>query len=290
MEWKSESSLWTRTILTRGSGISHGLNKLVTDLIDKDYDDNEQETSEMQFDNFALKSNATCFCKPIKGQSKTTKTYFCQLIHKNCTCWVKNLDRYWTIRLFAHRLFSVEETDQSSSSWSSTSRRRWCDWILENKGISSERSWTISTLVWLFCGSARWQEAEATRKCFNIVLTLQDKKFFISELFKVIQDAISLILHYRTMSWFRSISSSTLITLDVQSIYIPSSSQDWYWEVKIWAKDRQYCFCLWILWIKNTRILRRSTWRSTASCTVQAKSMEETSKHGVLGRHQTYSK
>ena len=35
--------------------ISHGLNKLVTDLSNKDDDDNEQETSEMQFEDFALK-------------------------------------------------------------------------------------------------------------------------------------------------------------------------------------------------------------------------------------------
>ena len=48
-------------------------------------------------------------------------------------------------------------------------------------------------------GRAKCTEAEETRKYFNIVLILQDKKFFISELFKVIQDAISLILHYRTM-------------------------------------------------------------------------------------------
>ena len=47
------------------------------------------------------------------------------------------------------------------------------------------------------CGRARWQEAEAARKDFNIVLTRQDKKFFTSELFKVIQDAIPLILHCR---------------------------------------------------------------------------------------------
>ena len=49
------------------------------------------------------------------------------------------------------------------------------------------------------CGRVQWQKAEATRKDFNIVLTRQDKKFFTSELFKVIQDATSLILHYRTM-------------------------------------------------------------------------------------------
>ena len=49
------------------------------------------------------------------------------------------------------------------------------------------------------CGRVEWQEAEATRKDFNIVLIRQDKKFFTSELFMVIQDTISLILHYRTI-------------------------------------------------------------------------------------------
>ena len=43
------------------------------------------------------------------------------------------------------------------------------------------------------CGRAEWQEVEETRKEFNIVLTCQDKKFFTSELSKVIQDAMSLI-------------------------------------------------------------------------------------------------
>ena len=47
-------------------------------------------------------------------------------------------------------------------------------------------------------GRAQWQKEEETRKDFSIVLILQEK-FFTSELFKVIQDAISLILHYRTM-------------------------------------------------------------------------------------------
>ena len=48
--------------------ISHGLNKLVTDLIDKEYDDNEQETSETKSEEFAfLKNECNCFCEPIKG-------------------------------------------------------------------------------------------------------------------------------------------------------------------------------------------------------------------------------
>ena len=41
--------------------ISHGLNKSVTNLYNKEQDDNEQETSEMQFEDYALKSNARAF-------------------------------------------------------------------------------------------------------------------------------------------------------------------------------------------------------------------------------------
>ena len=45
-------------------------------------------------------------------------------------------------------------------------------------------------------GRASWQEEDGTRKDFCIVLILQEK-LFTSELFKVIQDAILLILHCR---------------------------------------------------------------------------------------------
>ena len=44
-----------------GVRISHGLNKLVTDLSNKEYDDNEQETSEMKSPEFALKTNVLAF-------------------------------------------------------------------------------------------------------------------------------------------------------------------------------------------------------------------------------------
>ena len=50
--------------------ISHGLNKLVTDLIDKEYDDNEQETSEMKFEEFALKTNVLAFASRSKAKAK----------------------------------------------------------------------------------------------------------------------------------------------------------------------------------------------------------------------------
>ena len=48
-----------------------------------------------------VKIECRWFCKSIKGQSKTTKTYFCQLIHENFSCWGQNLDWYWTTEIFA---------------------------------------------------------------------------------------------------------------------------------------------------------------------------------------------
>ena len=131
---KDNSHFWIR--------ISHGLHKLVTNL------NNEQETSWSAVRRICAKIECKWYYKPIEGQSKTTKTIFWRLIHKNYTNWGENLDRYWTTRLFAHRLFSVEETDQSSSSWEPTSRQRWSDWILENKRSSSESFLLLSSLVW----------------------------------------------------------------------------------------------------------------------------------------------
>ena len=84
--------------------ISHGLNKLVTNL-----NNNDQETSGVQFRRICVKIECGWFCKPIKGQSKTTKMRFCQLIHKNYTYWRRNLDRCWTRRTLNLRLWSVEE-------------------------------------------------------------------------------------------------------------------------------------------------------------------------------------
>ena len=50
--------------------ISHGLNKLVTDLIDKEYDDNEQETSETKTEMFPLKTEVFAFASRSKAKAK----------------------------------------------------------------------------------------------------------------------------------------------------------------------------------------------------------------------------
>ena len=59
---KDYSHSWVR--------ISHGLNKLVTNLNNKEQDDNEQETSEMQFEDDALKTKARAFASRSKGKAK----------------------------------------------------------------------------------------------------------------------------------------------------------------------------------------------------------------------------
>ena len=60
---KDTSHSWIR--------ISHGLNKLVADLSNnKENDNNKQEISEMQFENFALKTNAFAFASRTKAKAK----------------------------------------------------------------------------------------------------------------------------------------------------------------------------------------------------------------------------
>ena len=58
----------------------------------------------------------------------------------------------------------------------------------------------------------------------------------------------------RTVPLFRTVSSSTFITSDVQSIYSPSSTSIDTGRTEFWATDRQYSFFRWI------PFLRRSTW------------------------------
>ena len=50
--------------------ISHGLNKLVTHWNNKEQDDNEHETSKMQFEDYALRLNASDFASRSKAKAK----------------------------------------------------------------------------------------------------------------------------------------------------------------------------------------------------------------------------
>ena len=123
--------------------ISHGWSKLVTNL-----NNSEQETSEVQFEEYALKLIASDFACRSKAKAKPQRREPADSSHKNYTYWWKNLDRCWTRRIFALRSCSVEEINSSSSSWKPTSRKRRSDWILENQRPSSEKFPALSSLVW----------------------------------------------------------------------------------------------------------------------------------------------
>ena len=172
---------------------SHGLNKLVTDLIDKEYDDNEQETSESKTEVFALASRS-------KAKAKARRPSIPLLPHlQELNLFVKEYGLILTRSSIRSSVPSGKKTKHSSSARRITSRRRWGDRILETERWSSGGSLSTLNIGLMICRRARWQEAEATSKGFNIVLTRQDKNFFTFELFKVIQNAIPLILHCRTM-------------------------------------------------------------------------------------------
>ena len=81
---KDNSQSWLR--------ISHDLNKLVTDLSNKEYDDNEQETSEMKSEEFALKTNVFAFASRSKAEAKPRRrTSACP-----STRTIPNGKRIWT--------------------------------------------------------------------------------------------------------------------------------------------------------------------------------------------------
>ena len=137
---KDNSHSWVR--------ISHGLNKLVTNLNNKDQDDNEQETSEKQFEEHALKLNASDFASRSKAKAKPQRRDSAS----SSTRTIPIGARTWTdVEPGKYSLNDYpvsKKTDSSSSSWKSTSRQWWSDWILENKRWSSETFCVLPSLVW----------------------------------------------------------------------------------------------------------------------------------------------
>ena len=81
---KAHSHSWIR--------ISHDLNKLVTDLSNKEHNDNEQETSEMHFEDCVSKSNVLAFASRSKAKAKPHRRIFAS----SSTKIVPNGERTWT--------------------------------------------------------------------------------------------------------------------------------------------------------------------------------------------------
>ena len=180
---KDNSHSWVR--------ISHGLNKLVTDLIDKEYDDNEQETSETKTEAFAFASRSKAKAKPRRPSTTCSSSRTIPILERT---WIDiepgaQFDQAYPVAKRINTLLRHGELPREKD-------RAIDFWRLKDDLRNKLRTLNIGLMMY---GRARWQEAEATIKAFNIVLTRQEKKLFTFELFKVIQDAIPLILHCRTI-------------------------------------------------------------------------------------------
>ena len=188
---KDSSHSWVR--------ISHGLKKLVTDLSNnKENDNNEQETFEMQFENFALKANALAFASRSKAKAKPQR----RTPASSSTRTLPIGERTWT---------DIEPEDYSPVAYPVSKQ---LSTLLRHGHLPREEDgaiefWKIKEYLRNdFVRSQRWSDEKwkstmakggGNKKIFQYCTDPSNKKFFISELFKVIQDAISLILHYRTM-------------------------------------------------------------------------------------------
>ena len=173
MEWKLELNLQTKTFLTRGS-------EFLMDWI--------------SWSQTWTKSTTTTSRKPLRWevrsilrwnrmhlllqvdqrlkQNQEDRPLLAHLQELYLFC-ERSMDWYWTrSSIRQSSVPSGKKTEHSSSAWTITSRRRWSDRILEIGRLSSERIWALSTVGLMRCGRAKWQEAEGTRKYFNIVLIL----------------------------------------------------------------------------------------------------------------------
>ena len=171
---KDNSQSWVR--------ISHGLNKLVTDLIDKTYDDNEQETSTTKMEVFAFASRYKAEAQPRRPSTTCSPS---QTFHI--------LERKW---------IDSEPGAQFDQAYPVTKRT---NTRLRHGELPREEDGAIE--FWRIKDDLRdysqyWSDDVWKSKMAgggDTVLIRQDKKFVTSELFKVIQDAIPFILHCKTM-------------------------------------------------------------------------------------------
>ena len=164
------------------------MNKLVTYLSNKEEDDNEQETSEMKFEEFALKTNVLAFAIRSKAKARHEDV----LLPAHLQELYQNVKRSWTdmepetyspnaypvskrlSTLLRHGHLPREE-DGAFEFW------RLKDYLRND--LEYSQHW--SDEMW----KSRMAGSGGTRIDFNMVMIHQGEKFFISELFKVIQDA-----------------------------------------------------------------------------------------------------
>ena len=123
--------------------ISYGIVKCVNDSFKDD--------TEIPMDTLRKASSTNkheCGYSQVKGKSKTTTERTCWYNSNHTNTW-KKMDWHWAIRTKSCFVRSLEESDQSSSTQSNvTAIRRWSNWILQDKILSSKSSFTNTELVW----------------------------------------------------------------------------------------------------------------------------------------------
>ena len=241
--------------------ISHGLSKLVTDFSsNKEDDDNEQETSEMQFEDFALKSNVLACAIRSKAKAKPQRrTLAC-----SSTRTVPICERSWT---------DIEPEDYSPIAYPVSKQ---LSNLLRHGPLPREEDGAIE--FWTLKEHLRNDLVPSQHWSDEKWKSIKARGGGNKKRFQYCTDSSGEIVYLRALQGHsgrnpidpslqdnvinsEQFLSSTFITSDVRSIYSPSRIQDWYREDKFWAKDRRYSSRLWILWTKNSEILTRSTWK-----------------------------
>ena len=159
MELRSELCLWAETTHTPGSEFLMDQTNLWWTWTTMN------RNSRRSARRICVQTECKIFCMPIEGKSITTKKRTCWLFTENRSHWKKELDRYWTREIFFLRVWSIEESNLSSWSFTtSASRRRRSASFLENEGKSAESIATIDSLVWrtmeIMFGSRRRSKKE----------------------------------------------------------------------------------------------------------------------------------
>ena len=156
------------------------INQLVTNLNNKDQDDNEQETSGMQFEEYALKLNASVFASRSKTKAKPQR-------RDSASSSTRTLpigDRTWT---------DIEPQDYSLTDYScrrnlsiSFVMKVYFETIMER--LNSGEQKIIFRIILCFCqhwSDEKWKSIMAggggNKKKISIVL-IHHEKFFTSEL------------------------------------------------------------------------------------------------------------
>ena len=149
----------------------------------------------MKSQEFVLKTNVLVFASRSKAKTKSRRPTSASSSTRTLLicdrCWTFERGTYSTIAYsLSKRMTSILRHGPLPREEDGAIEFRWVKDYLRN---DLERSQHWSDKKW----KSKLAKGRGKRKDFNTVLVRQDKKLFISKLFKVIQDAIPLILHYR---------------------------------------------------------------------------------------------